>query len=105
MPFVKLYFTPLDTAEMYYVYVLRSEIDNNLYVGYSSDLKNRLEQHNAGLVVSTKNRRPLKLLYYEACLNQQDATHREKYLKTSWGKRYINARLKGYLTGFTPLDI
>jgi len=84
---------------MYYVYVLKSEMDNLYYVGYSSDLKNRLEQHNNGLVPSTKNRRPLQLVYYEACLNQQDATHREKYLKTSWGKRYIKTRLKNYLTG------
>lgn len=86
---------------MYYVYVLRSEIDNNLYVGYSSDLKKRFQQHNDGLISSTKNRRPLILLYYEACLNQQDATHREKYLKTSWGKRYIKTRLKNY---FCPLE-
>ena len=39
-------------------------------------------------------------MYYEACLNQQDATHREKYLKTSWGKRYIKTRIKNYLTGW-----
>ena len=84
---------------MYYVYVLHSVLDNNIYVGYSSDLKNRIQQHNEGLVQSTKNRRPLKLLYYEACINQQDATHREKYLKTSWGKRFIKSRLKNYLTG------
>jgi putative endonuclease len=84
---------------MYYVYVLRSEIDNNTYVGYSKDLENRIQQHTEGLVTSTKNRRPLHLIYYEACLNQQDATHREKYLKTSWGKRYIKSRLKNYLTG------
>jgi putative endonuclease len=89
---------------MYYVYILRSEKDNNFYVGYSSDLRNRLLQHEKGLVSSTKNRRPLTLVYYEACINQQDATHREKYLKTSWGKRYIKTRLSGYLTGFTPLD-
>ena len=84
---------------IYYVYVLKSEIDNNMYVGYSKDLKNRIQQHNTGHVISTKNRRPLTLIYYEACLNQQDATHREKYLKTSWGKRYIKNRLKNYLTG------
>jgi len=82
---------------MYYIYVLRSEIDQNLYVGYSSDMNNRIAQHNAGLVPSTTNRRPLHLIYYEACLNQQDATHREKYLKTSWGKRYIKAMLKNYI--------
>ncbi len=86
-------------VSIYYVYILKSEIDNNMYVGYSKDLKNRIQQHNTGNVTSTKNRRPLILIYYEACLNQQDATHREKYLKTSWGKRYIKNRLKNYLTG------
>ncbi len=84
---------------MYFVYVLKSETDNNLYVGYTHDLEQRLEQHNDGNVYSTKRRRPLNLIYYEACLNQQDATHREKYLKTSWGKRYLKTRLKNYLTG------
>ncbi len=98
MPSGKL-LTPLDIVEMFYVYVLKSEIDNNLYVGYSKDLTNRIQQHNEGFVSSTKNRRPLNLIYYEVCLNQQDATHREKYLKTSWGKRYIKSRLKNYLTG------
>ena len=84
---------------MYFIYVLKSEIDNNLYVGYSKNLESRINQHNEGLVSSTKKRRPLRLIYYEACLNQQDATHREKYLKTSWGKRYIKNRLNNYLTG------
>lgn len=84
---------------MYYVYILMSELDQNFYVGYSHDLKSRLLQHEKGLVPSTKKRRPLKLVYYEASLNQQDAIHREKYLKTSWGKRYIKTRIKSYLTG------
>jgi len=84
---------------MYYVYVLKSEFDGDMYTGYSNDIKQRLQQHNDGLVASTKNRRPFILVYFEACLNQQDATHREKYLKTSWGKRYIKARLKNYLMG------
>jgi putative endonuclease len=74
-------------------------LDHNFYVGYTNDLKNRIEEHNDVKVKSTKNRRPFKLVYYEACLNQQDATHREKYLKTAWGKRYIKSRLKNYLTG------
>ena len=69
------------------------------YVGYTKDIDNRMFYHNSGKVTSTKNRRPLTLVYYELCLNQQDATHREKYLKTSWGKRYIKNRLKNYLTG------
>lgn len=84
---------------MYYVYVLLSRVDNNFYTGYTGNLENRLLEHNNGKVSSTKKRIPLELVYFEGCLNQQDATHREKYLKTSWGKRYIKTRLKNYLTG------
>jgi putative endonuclease len=84
---------------MYYSYVLQSEKDNGFYIGFTKDLKLRFEQHTKGQVESTKNRRPLKLIYYEACLNQNDATKREKYLKTYHGKRFIHNRLKSYLTG------
>lgn len=84
---------------MYYVYVLQSLKDKLFYTGYTENLKLRFEQHNKGLAESTKNRLPLRLVYYEACLNQQDATHREKYLKTYHGKCYIRKRLKSYLTG------
>jgi putative endonuclease len=83
----------------YYTYVLRSLKDGNLYVGFSSNLINRLKAHNAGLVHSTKSRIPFELIYWEGCLNRIDATKREKYLKTAWGKRYIKNRLKTYLTG------
>lgn len=88
-------------SKFYYVYVLQSEKDSNFYVGYTSDVNRRVEEHNDGKVPSTKDRRPLKLIYWEGCLNQQDATRREKYLKTAWGKRYIKNRLKEYF-GFTP---
>ena len=67
----------------YYIYILQSEKDGQFYTGYTNNLKNRLELHNKGKVSSTKNRTPLKLVYFEGCVNQQDATHREKYLKTS----------------------
>lgn len=70
-----------------------------MYTGYTKDLKSRLEQHNKGQVESTRNRRPLKLIYYEACLSQDDALHREKYLKTHYGKLFLRNRLKSYLTG------
>ena len=70
----------------YYIYVLQSSVDDYFYTGYTSNLKKRINEHNNGKVVSTKHRRPLKLVYFEACLNQQDATHREKYLKTTYGK-------------------
>jgi len=81
----------------YYVYVLRSEKDHGFYVGYTADLKKRVELHDRGQVSSTRNRRPLELVYYEACLNQEDALHREKYLKTSYVKRCIRNRLKNFL--------
>ena len=84
---------------MYYTYVLRSEKDGNFYTGYTKDLKLRFEQHCKGQVDSTKQRLPLDLIYYEACLSQADATKREKYLKTYHGKMFLNKRLKSYLSG------
>jgi putative endonuclease len=84
---------------MYYSYVLFSEKDNEFYIGFTKDLKLRFEKHTKGQVESTKNRRPLKLIYYEACLNQSEATKREKYLKTYHGKIFLHRRLKSYLTG------
>ena len=89
----------------YYVYVLQSTVDFNFYVGYTKNIVNRLEKHNTGKVLSTKKRIPMNLIYWEGCLNQQDATRREKYLKTAWGKRYIKNRIKNYLTGWTGQDI
>ncbi len=80
----------------YYVYVLKSEIDNMWYTGYTSNLRNRLLMHNEGKVESTKNRRPLKLIYFEGCLIQQDATRREKYLKSGNGKIYLKSRLSHF---------
>ncbi|MFH1170460.1 MAG: GIY-YIG nuclease family protein [Candidatus Vogelbacteria bacterium] len=66
---------------MFYVYILRSEKDNNLYTGYTNDLKRRLEEHNSGTNRSTKSRTPFTLIYYEAYKSREDATHREKMLK------------------------
>ncbi len=85
--------------KFYYIYVLKSSRDNNFYVGYTNNLKSRFEQHSKGQVVSTKQRRPLELIYSEACLDKKDATHREKYLKTYLGKQFLRNRLKSYLTG------
>lgn len=79
---------------MHYVYVLRSLKDNGLYIGRTNDLKQRLSDHKNGKVPSTKFRRPLKFMYAEVCNNIKDAVHREKYLKTAWGKRYLRHRLK-----------
>jgi putative endonuclease len=82
---------------MFYTYVLRSERDGQFYTGYTTDLKNRIERHNRGQSESTKMRKPFELIYFEACLDEKDAIRREKYLKTSWGKRYIKSRLKNFL--------
>ena len=80
----------------YYVYVLLSEKDNQFYTGYTSNLNQRISNHNEGKVESTKNRRPLKLIYWEGCLNQHDATRREKYLKSGNGKIYLKNRLSNF---------
>ena len=66
---------------MYYLYILKSGKDGNIYTGLSSNLRQRVQQHVDGKVISTKHRRPLKLIYYEAYMNRTDAINREKYLK------------------------
>jgi putative endonuclease len=83
----------------YYVYVLRSRKDKFFYTGYTNNINKRVKEHETGRVKSTENRGPLELVYWEGCLNQTDATKREKYLKTAWGKRYIKNRINNYLTG------
>ena len=83
---------------MYYIYVIQSEKDELFYTGFTRDIQNRLHEQNTGKVASTKNRRPFRLIYFEACLNEQDATAREKYLKTGMGKRYLKNRLKRFLS-------
>ena len=84
---------------MFYVYVPESVNDSGFYIGCTKDLKNRMKQHNYGHVKATKNRLPMKLIYYEASLDRGDAFQREKYLKTTYGKRYVKNRLRGYFTG------
>ena len=83
---------------MHYTYVLHSLKDRKFYIGFTQDLKRRFEEHENGFVESTKYRRPLKLVYSEACLDRSHATRREKYFKTHHGKMYLGKRLKSYLT-------
>ncbi len=82
---------------MFYTYVLLSENDKNFYIGSTNDLKIRFDEHQKGLVVSTAQRRPLRLIYYEACLNQNDAVKREKYFKSGFGRRFLRNRVEAYL--------
>ena len=78
---------------MYYTYVLISQKDEELYIGWTDDLKERIKRHNKGLVKSTKNRLPVKVVYYEACLTKENAIKREKQLKTGFGRKYLKNRI------------
>jgi putative endonuclease len=80
----------------FYTYVLESERDENLYIGTTTNLNQRLKEHNKGYSFSTKFRRPFRLIYVEACLNGQDAARRERYLKTTQGRRFLGLRLQEY---------
>ncbi|MFH1456821.1 MAG: GIY-YIG nuclease family protein [Patescibacteria group bacterium] len=80
----------------YYVYILESTKDGKRYVGFTIDIKKRLEEHHMGRNLSTKYRRPFKLIYAELCTNINDAKRREKYLKQTGGRRFLAKRLKEY---------
>ena len=79
------------------VYCLQSEKEREFYVGYTNNLKRRIGEHNQGKNTSTRPYLPWKLIYYEACLDEQDARRREKYFKTTQGGRLLKRRLKEYL--------
>ncbi len=79
---------------MYYVYILKSQKDNSLYIGYTDNLKRRFIEHNKGLSTATKFKIPYQLLFYEAFTNRIDAKDREKYLKSGWGWRSVKKMLK-----------
>lgn len=66
---------------MFYVYVLRSKKDGKIYIGVTSNLRQRFREHNTGKVGSTQYRTPLILVYYEAYRSSKDAINREKKLK------------------------
>lgn len=78
---------------MWYTYVLRSLKDKKLYVGFSKDLRVRVKEHKMGKVFATKNRVPLELVYYEACLDEKKAIKREKYLKSGFGRNFLKSRI------------
>lgn len=69
---------------MYYTYIIKGQKTGHWYTGSTNDLRKRFKQHNEEKSTWTKNRTPWDLIYYEACLNEQDARAREKYLKAVW---------------------
>ena len=77
----------------YCVYILFSEKDHLLYIGYTGNIENRVESHNAGRSKSTAPRRPLKLIFCEYYLFKEDAMKREGYFKTTMGKKAIKLML------------
>jgi putative endonuclease len=79
------------------VYVLRSEKDDGFYIGYSANLRKRFDEHVTGESFATAHRRPWRLIYYEAYLNQKDALGRERYLKSGSGRTFLKAQLRCYI--------
>ncbi len=84
---------------MTYLYILLLK-NNKLYKGLSDDLRRRIDEHNRGKVKSTKNLRPIKLIHYESYLNKRDAMRREKFLKTTEGRRLLRQQLREVLKDF-----
>ena len=84
-------------SNWHYVYVLLSDRDGGFYMGYTTNLQERLKKHNAKDNFSTKYRTPLSYIYVEACLNEKDAKRREDYLKTTQGQRFLKLRIREFL--------
>lgn len=86
---------------MYYTYILLcTDSEHNrkhFYVGFTDNLKERLNRHKKGDIKTTKSFDKIQLVYYEACFNKTDARKRELKLKTGFGRGYINRRLENYL--------
>ncbi|PIX74527.1 excinuclease ABC subunit C [Candidatus Roizmanbacteria bacterium CG_4_10_14_3_um_filter_33_21] len=82
---------------MFYVYLLRSNKDNRIYTGFTSNLRRRISEHFNKENYTTLRMEDVELIYYEAFTNKCDALEREDYLKTTKGKRTIKLMLKNTL--------
>ena len=85
---------------MTYVYVLQSVADRGLYIGMTSDLRRRFDEHQRGESQSTQGRRPWTLIYYEAYLEESDAAGRETFLKSGGGRRFLDKQLRNHFIRF-----
>ena len=88
----------MERALEYCTYVLISQTDRKLYIGYTTNLDRRLQEHNSGKVISTANRRPLKLIFCEYYFSDKDAKRREMYFKTTAGKKALKIMLRETLS-------
>jgi putative endonuclease len=84
-------------TRFFFVYVLESERDSNWYIGFTTDVERRVREHNDGTSRSTKHRRPLKLIYFEAYLEENDAKGRERFLKSGSCHRFLKRQMRNYL--------
>ena len=83
---------------MYYVYLLENKLDKSWYIGYTTDLKRRLAEHQSGNGGKTTGKKiGWNLIYFECYLNQKDALGREKFLKGGSGRTYLKKQLRHYL--------
>ncbi|MCC6404859.1 MAG: GIY-YIG nuclease family protein [Candidatus Yanofskybacteria bacterium] len=81
------------SGAFHYTYVLESARDGKRYIGYTSNLTRRLAEHAAGYSRATASRLPFSLVYFEGCRDAEDARRRERYLKTTQGRRFLGLRL------------
>jgi len=86
--------------KFFYVYILFSRKDGELYIGYTEDLKSRLSDHFKGRVIATKHRRPIVLIHYEAFTGKKDAKAREVFLKSGFGRSQLKKALQNKLKEF-----
>ncbi|MBU1091374.1 GIY-YIG nuclease family protein [Patescibacteria group bacterium] len=78
---------------MFYTYIYYSLSDKRFYIGYTNNIERRVCEHGRGKVVSTSKRNDLKLIFYEAYFSEKDARRREKYFKTTKGKKGLRQML------------
>jgi len=90
----------------YYVYILKSQKDSNLYIGFTNDLSRRLQEHQQGKNISTSKRLPVELIYFESHKSKKDALRRESYFKTAKGKTTIKQILREFfLNDWLKIDL
>lgn len=85
---------------MHYTYVLQSETDRGLYIGYTANLRRRLKEHQVGLAFATSYRGPWRLIYYEAYLEEADARGREEFLKSGAGRQFLMNQCRHYFAKY-----
>jgi putative endonuclease len=89
---------------VFYVYILLLS-NKQLYTGFTADLRRRLTEHKNGSVEFTWNKLPMELLHYEVYMVESDARRRERFLKTTEGKRLLKQQIRDILIKKNVLSI